>query len=73
MPKLPRISGRECCKALAALGFVEARQRGSHVVMQRGESGCVVPMHKELKTGTLGGVLRQAGVSADEFLAALKG
>lgn len=70
MPKLPRVSGRECCKALVALGFVEVRQRGSHVVMRRGESGCVVPMHKEIKTGTLLGVLRQAGISAEEFVVA---
>jgi len=73
MPKLPRVSGRECCKALAAIGFVEVRQRGSHVVMRRGESGCVVPMHREIKTGTLSGVLRQAGVSVEEFLAAHNG
>ncbi|MCB1125866.1 MAG: type II toxin-antitoxin system HicA family toxin [Verrucomicrobiae bacterium] len=73
MPKLPRISGRECCRALRILGFLETRQRGSHLVMRRGESGCVVPMHKELKTGTLAGVLRQAGVTAEEFLAALNG
>lgn len=70
MPKLPRVSGHECCKALVALGFVEVRQRGSHVVMRRGESGCVVPMHKEIKTGTLLGVLRQAGISAEEFVVA---
>jgi len=73
MPKLPRISGRECSKALGALGFIEVRQRGSHVVMRREDAGCVVPMHKELKTGTLAGVLRQAGVSVEEFLAALNG
>jgi len=67
------VAGRECCRGLVVLGFAEVRQRGSHVVMRRGESGCVVPMHKEVKTGTLAGVLRQAGVSAEEFLAALKG
>jgi predicted RNA binding protein YcfA (HicA-like mRNA interferase family) len=38
--------------------------------MRRGPVGCVVPMHRELKTGTLAGVLRQAGVSAEEFIAA---
>ena len=38
----------------------------------RGTSGCVVPNHRELKRGTLGGVLRQAGVSRDEFMSALK-
>ena len=73
MPKLPRISGRDCCKALTALGFIESRQRGSHVVMRRADGGCVVPLHKELKTGTLAGVLRQAGVSVGDFITALKG
>jgi predicted RNA binding protein YcfA (HicA-like mRNA interferase family) len=71
MPKLPVVSGKECRKALARLGFEEIRQRGSHLVMRRGESGCVVPMHDEIKTGTLAGVLKQAGVSAEEFIATL--
>ncbi len=67
MPKLPQISGLECVKALKRLGFVEVRQRGSHLVMRHGESGCVVPMHKEIKVGTLAGVMRQAGISVEEF------
>jgi predicted RNA binding protein YcfA (HicA-like mRNA interferase family) len=71
MPKLPVVSGKECRKVLGWLGFEEARQRGSHVVMKRGEFGCVVPMHSEIKTGTLSGILKQAGVSVEEFLAAL--
>lgn len=53
MPELPRVSGAEVVKALGRLGFVVARQRGSHVVLRRGSSGCVVPNHRELKTGTL--------------------
>lgn len=69
MPKLPRIKGKDCCKALAKLGFVEVCQRGSHVVMRRGESGCVVPLHKE--AGTLSGLLKQAGVSPEELIEAL--
>ncbi len=71
MPKLPRISGPEIVRALQRLGFEVARQRGSHVVMRRGASGCVVPNHREVKVGTLAGLLRQAGVSAEEFIAAL--
>ncbi len=71
MPKLPRVSGAEAVRALERLGFVVARQRGSHIVMRRGAAGCVVPAHREIKTGTLAGVLRQAGVSADEFIAVL--
>lgn len=70
MAKLPRVSGAEAVRTLERLGFSVARQRGSHIVMRRGESGCVVPNHREIKTGTLAGVLRQAGVSADEFISA---
>lgn len=71
MPKLPRISGAAAIRALERLGFVKVRQSGSHVIMRRGSKGCVVPMHSEVKTGTLAGALRQADVSADEFMAAL--
>jgi len=71
MPKLPRISGSEIVRALQRLGFEVARQRGSHIIMRRGASGCVVPNHREVKVGTLAGVLRQAGVSAEEFISAL--
>jgi len=71
MPRLPRISGAEAVRAFERLGFHVARQKGSHIIMRRGASGCVVPNHRELKTGTLAGALRQAGVSVEEFLAAL--
>lgn len=71
MPKLPVVSGAEAVRALERLGFVVARQRGSHIVLRRGGAGCVVPNHHELKAGTVSGILKQAGVSADEFIAAL--
>jgi predicted RNA binding protein YcfA (HicA-like mRNA interferase family) len=72
MPKLPVLSGRDVVSALERLGFVQMRQRGSHVILQRDGVGVVVPLHRELKTGTLAGVIRQAGLSQDEFLAAAK-
>ena len=72
MPKLPRVSGTEVQRALEQVGFLKVRQSGSHVVMKRASGGCVVPMHGEVKVGTLAGVLRQAGVEADEFIAALR-
>lgn len=71
MPKLPRVSGAEVVRALGKLGFAVARQRGSHIVLRRGSSGCVVPNHRELKTGTLAGVLKQAGVSVEDFISLL--
>ena len=71
MSKLPVVSGAEAIRALERLGFMVIRQRGSHIVLRRGASGCVVPNHREIKPGTLAGVLKQAGISADEFLGAL--
>lgn len=72
MPKLPIVSSEAVIKALKRLGFDVIRQRGSHIVLRRGSFGCVVPNHREIKTGTLSGILRQAGVSTEEFIKALK-
>ena len=47
MPELPRISGKDAIKAFASLGFEQVRQKGSHVVLRRGDRGCDVPLHKE--------------------------
>jgi len=72
MPRLPRISGAEAIRALERLGFTQVRQRGSHVVLKRvgaeKTTGCVVPLHVELATGTLRGILKQAGVTTEEFI-----
>ncbi len=72
MPRLPLVSGRQAIRALERLGFEQVRQRGSHVVLRRqrasGDDGCVVPMHDELAMGTLRGILRQAGVTPEEFV-----
>lgn len=72
MPKFPGLSGQDLIRALQRLGFVVVRQSGSHVVLKNGVRGCVVPSHKELKVGTVNGVLRQAGVSAEELTSVLK-
>jgi predicted RNA binding protein YcfA (HicA-like mRNA interferase family) len=72
MPKLRRVSGQEAIRALEKLGFQQVRQRGSHVVLRKetseGAKGCVVPLHRELAVGTLRGILKQAGLSVDEFI-----
>ncbi len=70
MSKLPRISGRECVKALVKAGFQVARQRGSHIILRREEPfGRVsVPNHSELDKGTLKSIIREAGLTTDEFL-----
>ncbi len=71
MPKLPIVSGNEAVKALQRLGFTVVRQKGSHIILRQDRCGCVVPNHREIKTGTLAGILKQAGVSVEEFITAL--
>ncbi len=75
MPRLPRISSLEVIRVLERLGFYQVRQTGSHIVLKKplpdGEIVCVVPLHRELKIGTLSGVLKQAKVTPDEFIANL--
>ncbi|MBC7233289.1 MAG: type II toxin-antitoxin system HicA family toxin [Chloroflexi bacterium] len=72
MPRLRRVSDIQVVRALERLGFVQVRQRGTHVVLKKqttkGEIGCVVSLHRELAIGTLRGILRQAGVSPEELM-----
>jgi len=67
-PPLPVVSGARVIEALASLGFAEISQRGSHMKLRRAESTVIVPMHKELASGTLRSIIRQAGLSVDDFL-----
>ena len=73
MSKLPVISGQDCVKALQKIGFVIRRQKGSHIIMQRQNpyTMVVVPNHKTMKPGTLRKVIKDAGLSVDEFNALL--
>ncbi len=73
MPELPRISGEQAIKIFIKLGFYIARQKGSHVIMRRDDKGCVIPKHKALAVGTLKSAIRQAGITADDFVTAYKG
>ena len=70
MSKLPRISGRECAKALERAGFYFKRQTGSHIILRRDNpfAQVVVPDHKGLDRGTLRATIRHAGLSVDEFV-----
>jgi predicted RNA binding protein YcfA (HicA-like mRNA interferase family) len=69
VPSLPHVSGADTVRALEKLGFRPIRQRGSHVVLRRGDVVTVVPLHRrDLAIGTLHGILKQAGVTADEFI-----
>ncbi len=72
MPKAPVVSGRKLIKALEKLGFKQVRQRGSHVVLRKGDVGCVVPLHRQVALGILRSALAQAEVTVDQLLGALK-
>ena len=65
--KLPVLSGEEMVKYLARCGFIPQRQTSSHVVVQKEWRVFSVPLHRELKKGTLLGILKQAGIDVDEF------
>ncbi|AAL81447.1 addiction module toxin, HicA family [Pyrococcus furiosus DSM 3638] len=72
--KLPRdVSGEDVIKALRKLGYVPARQKGSHVVLT-GPSGkiIVIPLHKRIKTGLLRAIIREVGVSVKIFIKLLE-
>ena len=70
MPKLPTIRPRELVKLLKKLGFLEYRQKGSHLIMIHSinTKQIVIPIHnKPLKKGTLASILRQAEISIEDL------
>ena len=70
--KLPRdVSGSDAVKAFKRLGFETVRQEGSHIRMVKGERRVTIANHKSIVPKTLQSMLRQAGVSVEEFVAAL--
>ena len=73
--KLPRVPGREVVRALERTGFVVDRQRGSHIVLihPQNRRRVTVPVHagRIVKPGTLTGILDDAGLSVEEFIALL--
>ncbi len=70
MTKLPRISSRECIKALAKIGFQIDRQKGSHIILYREApyAKVIVPENRELPSGTLRAIIKSADLSIDEFI-----
>ena len=71
MPKRKVFSGESLCDLLGEHGFVAVRQRGSHRVMQKKDGSTTitgpVPLHKELKPGTLASIIRQSQLSRTLF------
>ncbi len=70
MGQLPVVSGRSGVKALARIGYELDRQKGSHMILRQSKSPhrrAVVPDHKEVAKGTLRSIIREAGLTVDEF------
>lgn len=71
-PKLPILSGREVCAALSKVGFslIPGRGKGSHLFVHRlhPPAAMTIPNDKEIRRGTLRAILRQAGLTVDDFL-----
>ena len=73
MARLANISGKEAVRAFGAAGWQVMGQVGSHVVMSRPgvRANLSIPQHKELSVGTLRALVRNAGLTVDEFLGLL--
>ena len=69
---LPAISGRELIRALRRAGFVVLRQKGSHVSLERrsvaGYQRTVIPLHREIRPGTLSDILNQTALSKEDLI-----
>jgi len=68
-PHQPVVSGERLIKALRKDGWAVVRQRGSHVRLKKAgrRYALVVPLHREVRRGTLAGILRDADLSADDL------
>ena len=69
--KLPVISGTEAVKALLKIGYEFDQQHGSHIILRHAKPPhrrLSVPNHKELAKGTLRALIREAGLTVEEFI-----
>jgi predicted RNA binding protein YcfA (HicA-like mRNA interferase family) len=75
MPKLPAVTDKDVVRALTNLGFFEQRQKGSHLVMKHKDGRrSIIAMHngKIIPNGTLLAILRDAKISKEEFIEAMR-
>jgi predicted RNA binding protein YcfA (HicA-like mRNA interferase family) len=71
LSKLPLVSGREVVRALAKIGYERDRQRGSHIVLRQvaePHRRITVPDHDEIAKGTLRSIIRESGLTVEEFV-----
>jgi predicted RNA binding protein YcfA (HicA-like mRNA interferase family) len=72
--RLPVVSGPDAVKALGKIGYEVDHQTGSHMILRRAVypyRRLTIPNHKELAKGTLRAIIREAGLTVDEFTALL--
>jgi predicted RNA binding protein YcfA (HicA-like mRNA interferase family) len=69
MTRLPQVTGEQVVKALRKVGFALNRWHGSHAIIERWGEIISVPCHgsKTVKKGTLNGIIKDAGLTVDEF------
>lgn len=71
MSSLPIVSGRQAVSALMRIGYEQVRQRGSHIRLRHPSDPVrrpvTVPDHRELKSGTLRAIIRDAGLTIEQF------
>ena len=75
MPKLPVISGIKVVKALSKIGYEVDHQTGSHIILRHKEEPhrrLTVPNHDEIAKGTLLAIIRQSGLTREEFIDLIK-
>jgi predicted RNA binding protein YcfA (HicA-like mRNA interferase family) len=69
MSRLPVCSGQDAIRAFQKLGYQVDHQTGSHVILRHPQMRrLTVPNHKELAKGTLRALIREAGLTKDEFV-----
>ena len=77
--RLPRgVSGKQAVAALERAGFVPVRVKGDHQILKHptprpgAYATVAVPLHRELATGTLAGIVRRTGLTVEEFSGLLR-
>ena len=70
MSTLPQVSGKKVVKALSQIGYIKDRQKGSHIILRQIEyphRRIVIPDHDKIAKGTLRKIIRQLGLTVEEF------
>ena len=66
MPKIPGVNHLDAVRALQKAGF-RIRRQGKHIVMTDGSRITTIPRHNPVNALTMGAIVRDAGLSIEEF------